>query len=90
MTQINNDPNQAWNIIRDALFNGFMVGVDTGSSPPFTLVAGHAYSVVSAHELKDAWGNVKQRLFRVRNPWGSDRYNGPWSDGDTSRWTAAY
>jgi hypothetical protein len=90
MSQINSDPNQAWNIIRDALFNGFLVGVDTGSSPPFTLVAGHAYAVVGAFELKDAWGNVKQRLFRIRNPWGADKYNGPWSDGDTSRWTSAY
>lgn len=25
----------------------------------------------------------------MRNPWGTDTFNGPWSDSD-SRWTAAY
>lgn len=90
MSQINNDANQAWSVISDALYNGFLVGVDTGSSPPYTMVAGHAYSVVGYYELKDAFGTVKQKLFRIRNPWGADKYTGPWSDGDTSRWTAAY
>lgn len=28
-------------------------------------------------------------MVRIRNPWGVDRYTGPWCDGD-SRWTAAY
>jgi hypothetical protein len=38
-----------WNIISDAIANGFMVGVDTSSSPPHGLVGGHAYTVVSVH-----------------------------------------
>ena len=84
------DQNQAWSLISDALYNGFMVGVDTSSNPPYGLVAGHAYSVVGAYQLKDVYGNVKQQLFRIRNPWGADKYTGPWSDGDTGRWTAAY
>ena len=29
-------------------------------------------------------------MFRVRNPWGQDKYSGPWNDADTARWTAAY
>ncbi len=49
MTGINNDPNQAVSIISDALNKGFLVGVDTSSTPPFGMVAGHAYTVVSVH-----------------------------------------
>jgi hypothetical protein len=39
--------------------------------------------------LKDTSGNVVHRLFRVRNPWGTDVYNGPWSDS-SSLWTTAF
>ena len=70
MAGINFDANTAWNTISDAINNGFLVGVDTSSNPPFGLVGGHAYSVISYHELKDIFGIVRQRLFRVRNPWG--------------------
>jgi hypothetical protein len=24
----------------------------------------------------------------LRNPYGKDKFNGPWSDGDNTRWTA--
>jgi hypothetical protein len=23
----------------------------------------------------------------LRNPWGNERYEGPWSDKDTAKWT---
>ena len=49
---------------------------------------GHAHTVVGAYSIKDAAGTVTNRLIRIRNPWGSDSYTGPWYDGD-SRWTAA-
>lgn len=87
MSSINNDPNQAWNLIVNAVNNGFLIGADTSSSPPFGMVGGHAYSVVSTHEIKDSTGVVRNRLFRIKNPWGQDVYNGPWNDGDTARWT---
>ena len=90
MASIGNDPNQAWSIIKNALSLNFLIGADTSSSPPFGMVGGHAYTVIGAYELKDSSGVVRNRLFRVRNPWGQDIYNGPWNDGDTSRWTALY
>lgn len=66
-----------------------MVGVDTASNPPHGLAGGHAYSVLGAYSLKDSQGTVRARLLRVRNPWGTDSYSGPWGDND-SRWTTAY
>ena len=35
----------------------------------------HAYSVLDARELSDG-----TQLLHVRNPWGSERYHGPFSD----------
>lgn len=67
-----------------------MIGIDTsGSANSYGLVPGHAHTIVSTHFLRDSFGNIKHRLYRIRNPWGSDSYTGPWSDADT-RWTAAY
>jgi hypothetical protein len=45
------------------------------------LVAGHAYSLLSATELKDG-----RRLVQIRNPWGRFEWKGDWSDS-SSTWT---
>jgi hypothetical protein len=78
-----------WTAVSQALANGFLVGVDTGSSSKYNLPTSHAYSVIGAYQLKDASGKVTNTLYRVRNPWGYDVYNGPWCDSST-KWTAAY
>lgn len=44
----------------------------------------HAYTVLSAMELKTDNGIVD--LIKIRNPWGSERYTGPWSDS-SALWT---
>jgi predicted glycosyl hydrolase (DUF1957 family) len=44
----------------------------------------HAYTVISCMELRVNRQTVK--LIKVRNPWGREGYNGPWSD-NSSLWT---
>lgn len=39
------------------------------------LAKNHAYSVLGVKTLSNG-----TRLIKVRNPWGSERYSGPWSD----------
>ena len=43
------------------------------------LAINHAFTVLSAHELKDAKGKTI-KLVKIRNPWGKEEYNGPYSD----------
>jgi hypothetical protein len=90
MSSISYNSNQAWSLIQSALANGFNVGADTSSTPPYGLVAGHAHTVVGAYELRDSSGAIAHRLLRIKNPWGTDQYSGPWNDGDTSRWTSSF
>lgn len=46
-----------------------------------SLVPSHAYTILGVQELK-AGGNVVHRLLKMRNPWGKERYEGPWNDKD--------
>lgn len=56
----------------------------------YNLPLGHAYSMLGAYAIKDSNGAITNRLFRMRNPWGTDHaYNGTWNDQDTKSWTAA-
>ena len=43
------------------------------------LVAGHAYSLISAQEVTGSDGE-RYRIVQVRNPWGHTEWNGLWSD----------
>jgi hypothetical protein len=71
----------AWTLINEALSKGWMVGVDTsGSTNSYGLAPGHAHTIVSAHTLRTSTGAVAARLYRIRNPWGSDSYTGLWND----------
>jgi hypothetical protein len=49
------------------------------------LVASHAYSLVSVHEVKAGDGE-KVKLVKLRNPWGDKEWKGKWSDESTV-WT---
>lgn len=48
---------------------------------------GHVYSVLDAVKLTDADGQ-NHDLLKMRNPWSSEGYKGPWGDQDP-RWTPA-
>jgi len=50
------------------------------------LTAGHAYTILGAMKVKDDNG-MEWNLIKMRNPWASEGYTGPWSDKDHSRWT---
>jgi len=84
-----NTASSAWNTIVGAFNRGWLVGCDTGSSSVDGLPAGHAETVLGAYVIRDTSGNIVAYLYRIRNPWGIDSYNGPWSDND-SNWTPYY
>lgn len=44
----------------------------------------HAFSIMRALEVQTEFGS--DRIVEIRNPWGSERYLGDWSDS-SDRWT---
>ena len=46
----------------------------------FGTMCQHAYTIIGTAEYQG------EKLVHVRNPWGVEKYTGPWSDGD-SKWT---
>ena len=47
------------------------------------LVTGHLYTVLGAKKL-----STGEKLVKLRNPWGMEKYTGPWNDND-AKWTDA-
>ncbi|KAF2098264.1 cysteine proteinase, partial [Rhizodiscina lignyota] len=67
---------------------GSRVGRDNDPHDEEGFVRGHAYTVLSAREVKDPIDESKTlRLLKVRNPWGRQEWNGAWSDG-SKEWNA--
>ncbi|XP_036409583.1 calpain 2, (m/II) large subunit, like [Megalops cyprinoides] len=74
-------------IIQKALRRGSLLGcsIDITSSADSEaitsqkLVKGHAYSVTAAEEVD--YRGSREKLIRIRNPWGQVEWTGPWSDG---------
>ena len=54
-----------------------MVCAGTQKDPPDQLVGGHAYTVLGVMSGDGESGLPK--LIKLRNPWGKQQYNGPWS-----------
>jgi calpain-15 len=51
------------------------------------LISEHAYSVISAMEVNTPEGpEDKERLLKLRNPWGHKEWQGRWSD-NSDTWT---
>jgi len=85
-----------WTMIDDAFNSEWEVGAETQYDEggdqvksPYGLAFSHAYVVLGTDQLKDSNGNVDYNLLRIRNPWRSETYSGPWSDADP-RWTDSY
>lgn len=71
-----------WSIIQEADAKGYIMTSGCMQSY-FGLIPGHAYTLVGAKQLSNG-----VKLVRMRNPWGIEKYVGPYSD-DSSEWTAA-
>ncbi|CAL4069245.1 unnamed protein product [Meganyctiphanes norvegica] len=72
---------------RSTIF-GRLLNIDADSKVrearcPDGLIRGHTYSVTSVRNVKLASG--KQKLVRLRNPWGRTEWTGDWCDG-SSKW----
>ena len=50
------------------------------------IASGHAYTMISAHDVVDANGKP-WRLVKMRNPWGRTEFTGDWKDDDDNHWT---
>lgn len=81
------DSGKLWELIKHFDEEGYLLSGGTPGEDLWTeggfrpdvgnsrgLIAGHAYSVITAKEIK---GN---RLLNLRNPWGDFEWNGDWSD----------
>jgi hypothetical protein len=53
-----------------------------GEQMEYGLSAGHAYTLLGTGTYRN------EQLIKMRNPWGRNKYTGPWSNKDTVRWTA--
>ncbi|KAM6976674.1 calpain-2 catalytic subunit-like [Aplochiton taeniatus] len=79
-------PDNMFLIIKKALEAGALLGcsiditsaADSEAITTQKLVKGHAYSLTGATEVNYRGG--KQKLVRMRNPWGQVEWTGPWSD----------
>uniref|UniRef100_A0A8C1DEV5 Calpain 2, (m/II) large subunit a n=1 Tax=Cyprinus carpio carpio TaxID=630221 RepID=A0A8C1DEV5_CYPCA len=86
-------PSNMFQIIRKALDSGALLGcsidiTSAADSEAITyqkLVKGHAYSLTGAIEVN--YQGRKEKLVRVRNPWGQVEWTGAWSD-NSSEWNA--
>ncbi|XP_062303923.1 calpain-2 catalytic subunit-like isoform X1 [Osmerus eperlanus] len=84
-------PTNMFQIIRKALDAGALLGCsiditsasDSEAVTRQKLVKGHAYSLTGAVEVNYRGG--KEKLIRMRNPWGQVEWTGAWSDG-SSEW----
>ncbi|XP_056137059.1 calpain-2 catalytic subunit-like [Lampris incognitus] len=85
-------PSNMFNIIKKALESGALLGcsiditsaADSEAVTRQKLVKGHAYSLTGAVEVN--YRGRREKLVRMRNPWGQVEWTGAWSDG-SSEWS---
>jgi hypothetical protein len=104
-TKENYTDDQIWTLIRKYDAQKALISASIGKRPDRVtdgpageqmlekegLVAGHAYSIISAVEVVERVGGLPKpngktfRLVHLRNPWGSYEWKGAWSD-KSSMW----
>uniref|UniRef100_A0A8B9R9T2 Calpain-2 catalytic subunit-like n=1 Tax=Astyanax mexicanus TaxID=7994 RepID=A0A8B9R9T2_ASTMX len=93
MYELKSAPRNMFQIIQKALESGALLGcsidiTSAADSEAITyqkLVKGHAYSVTGATEVN--FRGRKEKLIRIRNPWGQVEWTGAWSD-NSSEWNS--
>ena len=84
--------NDLWNKMLESQKKGFVMTAGTSGDvsnldiEEVGLSPGHAYTVLGVYELDGSRG--KEKVVRLRNPWGNGEWNGDWSDS-SSKWTSA-
>ena len=84
--------NEIWNKMADSQNKGFVMTAGTSGDvsnldiEEVGLSPGHAYTVLGIHELDGPRG--REKVVRLRNPWGNGEWNGDWSDS-SSKWNSA-
>lgn len=92
MVDLTIDSDAVFTILKAANDLNYILGAGTDGADTnlnsCNIVAGHAYSMISAFELKTG-STVDYKLVMVRNPWGITEYNGNWKSSD-ALWTSDY
>uniref|UniRef100_A0A8C2FWC1 Calpain 2, (m/II) large subunit b n=1 Tax=Cyprinus carpio TaxID=7962 RepID=A0A8C2FWC1_CYPCA len=92
--ELSKPPSNMFQIIQKALEAGALLGcsIDVRFLPARfhialfnSLVKGHAYSLTGATEVN--YRGRKEKLVRMRNPWGQVEWTGAWSDS-SSEWNS--
>uniref|UniRef100_A0A673IM19 Calpain-1 catalytic subunit-like n=1 Tax=Sinocyclocheilus rhinocerous TaxID=307959 RepID=A0A673IM19_9TELE len=91
MYELRTAPKDLPRVIAKALERGSLLGCSIDITSAFDmeavtfkkLVKGHAYSVTGLREVN--FRGSRERLIRIRNPWGQVEWTGAWSD-NSSEW----
>lgn len=86
---------QIWQQLKTSDKNGDVISASSKSAAgtnhfmtnKIGICYGHAYTVLGVKELTDAKGK-KIKLVKMRNPWGTEKFKGDYSDSST-KWTPA-
>jgi hypothetical protein len=76
-----------WSLVTNGFAKDYSMGAGCQVSH-FNMISGHAYGVIG-HATLTGGANDGQKLILMRNPWGNNHYDGPWSEKSTL-WTADY
>ena len=85
------DDQDLWENMTDAYDKGFLIAASAGATKAskqlleeMGLIGFHSYGVLAVTEV-DVNGE-KERLIKLRNPWGDFEWTGDWSD-QSANWT---